>query len=215
MVTTPNSLLKLAIKFVSQHLELVESLVGFPEIVGELIFREAESSGKFNYHDDEYHDCLRRLVLFTEAYGEVVLAKLSLTRRWSSLQLYKCHLQIFLDLTELELARCGLEDADDLLPHIGQHLTKLKHLSLKQNKLTDKGLVRLTTPYRVMGVGPEKLALLNLSDNQEITGTGVLKYLCAFLDLSEINITGTSIKRSEALLKMWKFDIRRGKQYHS
>ncbi|XP_021351073.1 leucine-rich repeat-containing protein 42-like isoform X2 [Mizuhopecten yessoensis] len=209
-VTTPISLLKLVIHYVSQHLELVESLVGFPEIVGELIFRAAETSCKFYYQDDEYHDCLQRLKLFTQAYGEVVLSKLSMSGRWSSLELYKDHIQIFRHLTELELAECGLGDDDELLPHIGQHLPQLKCLSLRHNKLTDKGLVKLTTPYRVMGAGPRKLALLNLSDNQEITGTGVLKYLSAFQDLSEINITGTSVKRNEALLKTWKFDIKKG-----
>ncbi|XP_069127732.1 uncharacterized protein [Argopecten irradians] len=207
MMTTPNSLLNLVIQYVSQHLELVESFEGFPEIVGELIFRAAESNSKFDYHGDEYHECLRRLVLFTDAYGEVVLSKLSLTRRWSSLHLYKCHLQLFRDLTALELAECGLDDNDELLPHIGQHLHKLKCLSLQQNKLTDNGLVRMTTPYRVMGVGPGELESINISDNQEITGSGVLKYLSAFQDLVEINITGTS--RNESLLKLWQFDIKK------
>ncbi|XP_060074401.1 leucine-rich repeat-containing protein 42-like [Ylistrum balloti] len=210
VATTPNSLFKLAVHYIAQHLELVESFMGFPEIVGELIFRAAEHSCRFDYEEDEYHKCLRRLILFTEAYGEVVLSKLSLSGRWSSFQLYKSHIEIFRDLTELELAECGLEDEDDVLPHIGQYLLKLTYLSLRQNKLTDKGLMRLTTPYRVMGTGPGKLVQLNISDNQDITASGIKKYMSGFRELNEINITGTSVKRTEALLKIWKFEVRKG-----
>lgn len=121
-VINPTSLLKLCINYVAKHLELVESLVDFPEIIGELIFRAAESNCRFHFHGDEYHDCLNRLKLFTEAYRDTILSKLSLSGRRSSFRLYKDHIQIFTGLTELELFDCGLVDDDELLPHIGQNL---------------------------------------------------------------------------------------------
>ena len=112
---TAPSLLKITITFVSDNLHLVESLVGFPELVGELLFEAASSRNKFKE--------IKSMNLFSEAYGTCVLSEVRIGS------------QTFLDkilgsfhglhlLVKLDLSGCQIGDNHEMLKVIGQEFTR-------------------------------------------------------------------------------------------
>ena len=72
---SPLPLYQLCLEFVARNIELVESLKGFPAIVGQQLFEKVHKCGGFI--DSKMHS----LRLFFEAYGELVLKNLSLSAK--------------------------------------------------------------------------------------------------------------------------------------
>lgn len=83
---TEGSLLKICFKYVGRNLEILDSLIGLPEIIGKELFNFMINDCVLflqcvplidEYNHKENHK-LRCLALFSEAFGEVVLQSLSL-----------------------------------------------------------------------------------------------------------------------------------------
>lgn len=72
------SLFSLVLDFISDNIDHVDSLIGFPEQIAERLFSAAEARQKFT----EPGTGLRALRKFTEAYGRLVLCSLCLRDRW-------------------------------------------------------------------------------------------------------------------------------------
>ena len=90
----------------------MESLVGFPDIIGEQLFKHAYSSGL-----DQSQQTLK---LFCDAYGDLVLRSLSLAGQHLFANNYMEYLQCFIMLSELDLSYCRLGDEHELLTQVGE-----------------------------------------------------------------------------------------------
>jgi hypothetical protein len=72
-----SSLFSICIEFVAENISIVESLVGFPDIVGVEIFKSVSKQSHLqNYKTDRVHSILQ---LFTNSYQDAVLSALNLT----------------------------------------------------------------------------------------------------------------------------------------
>lgn len=71
------SLFSLVLGFISDNVDHIDSLIGFPEQIAEKLFSAAEARHKFT----EPGAGLRALQKFTEAYGRLVLCSLCLRNR--------------------------------------------------------------------------------------------------------------------------------------
>jgi len=180
----PYSLFLICLDYVAKNVSMVESLAGFPEIVGEQLFHKVQESNGF-------HFCSKNLKLFCEAYGGLVLSQLSLTSEHIVTSNYLENLQLFVFLTELDVSHCHLGDSHDLLAFIS-HLQNLELLSLKDNCFSDTGVKKLTLPRRLLNDGLEKLSVLDLSLNPKISDDSI-KYMVKMNSLTALNLSGTGI----------------------
>ncbi|XP_056322681.1 leucine-rich repeat-containing protein 42 [Danio aesculapii] len=188
------SLFDISLQFIADHVEHVDSLVGFPEQMADKLFSSAEERGKFN----ELRTAPRALQLFCEAYGELVLKSLCLRNRYLLISERLEEIRQFQSLECLDLYGCKLGDNHELFKYItSEALTSLVKLFLGANCLSDAGLQRLTAPVRVMKKGLENLQLLDLSDNP-ITEKG-LRYLTCFQTLKKLDISGTKVTMDVSL----------------
>lgn len=79
---TTKSLFDITLLFVADNIQHVDSLVGFPEQIGDRLFAAAEENRAF-LNPEVSHKALK---LFGDAYGDMVLGSLCLRNRW-----VKCH----------------------------------------------------------------------------------------------------------------------------
>uniref|UniRef100_A0A9L0TRN7 Leucine-rich repeat-containing protein 42 n=1 Tax=Equus caballus TaxID=9796 RepID=A0A9L0TRN7_HORSE len=184
------SLFSLVLGFISDNVDHIDSLIGFPEQIAEKLFSAAEARQKFT----EPGAGLRALQKFTEAYGSLVLCSLCLRNRYLVISEKLEEIKSFRELTCLDLSCCKLGDEHELLEHLtNEALSSVTQLHLKDNCLSDAGVRKMTAPVRVMKRGLENLTLLDLSCNPEITDAGI-GYLFSFRKLNCLDISGTGIK---------------------
>uniref|UniRef100_A0A8C4QEY6 Uncharacterized protein n=1 Tax=Eptatretus burgeri TaxID=7764 RepID=A0A8C4QEY6_EPTBU len=140
----PSSLLDLTIGFVASHLQLLDSLRGFPEQLGSRIFSTAVSGGFLDPRDPASPCVLR---VFGEAYGDAVLD--SLKRFFTRIAMLRLLLNMH---------------ASGFLYHVRTPPNaQLQVLSLASNELTDAGMRILTGATRVGLRGLASLHTLNLA----------------------------------------------------
>ncbi|XP_062047366.1 leucine-rich repeat-containing protein 42 isoform X1 [Lepus europaeus] len=189
------SLFNLVLGFISDNVDHVDSLIGFPEQIAEKLFSAAEARQKFT----EPGAGLRALQKFTEAYGSLVLCSLCLRNRYLVISEKLEEIKSFRELTCLDLSCCKLGDDHELLEHLtNEALSSVTQLHLKDNCLSDAGVRKMTAPVRVMKRGLENLTLLDLSCNPEITDAGI-GYLFSFRKLNCLDISGTGLKDVKAV----------------
>ncbi|XP_008580095.1 PREDICTED: leucine-rich repeat-containing protein 42 [Galeopterus variegatus] len=154
------SLFSLVLGFISDNVDHIDSLIGFPEQIAEKLFSAAEARQKFT----EPGAGLRALQKFTEAYGSLVLCSLCLRNRYLVISEKLEEIKSFRELTCLDLSCCKLGDEHELLEHLtNEALSSVTQLHLKDNCLSDAGVRKMTAPVRVMKRGLENLTLLDLS----------------------------------------------------
>lgn len=189
------SLFSLVLDFISDNIDHVDSLIGFPEQIAERLFSAAEARQKFT----EPGTGLRALRKFTEAYGRLVLCSLCLRDRCLVISEKLEEIKSFRELTCLDLSCCKLGDEHELLEHLtNEALSSVTQLHLKNNCLSDAGVRKMTAPVRVMKRGLENLTLLDLSCNPKITDAGI-GYLFCFRKLNCLDISGTGLKDVSAI----------------
>ncbi|XP_069848822.1 leucine-rich repeat-containing protein 42-like [Dipodomys merriami] len=189
------SLFSLVLGFISDNVDHIDSLIGFPEQIAEKLFSAAEARQKFTQPGAG----LRALQKFTEAYGSLVLCSLCLRNRYLVISQKLEEIKSFRELTRLDLSCCKLGDEHELLEHLtNEALSSVTQLHLKDNCLSDAGVRKMTAPVRVMKRGLENLTLLDLSCNPEITDAGI-GYLLSFRKLNCLDISGTGLKDIKAV----------------
>ncbi|NWI19174.1 LRC42 protein, partial [Crypturellus soui] len=198
------SLFSLVLGYISDNVDRVDSLIGFPEQIAEKLFSAAEARQKFT----EPVAGLRALQKFTEAYGNLVLCSLCLRNRYLVISEKLEEIKSFRELTCLDLSCCKLGDEHELLEHLTKEaLSSVKRLLLKDNSLSDAGLRRMTAPVRVLKKGLENLLILDLSCNPKITDVGI-GYLLSFKNLNCLDISGAGLKDVDAVVK--RLQVHRG-----
>lgn len=180
----PQLLFHICLDYVAKNISLVESLDGFPDIVGEELFKKVQEDGGFGSDP-------KNMKLFCEAYGILVLSKLCLSASHILTSNYLEHLQLFVCLTELDVSYCRLGDSHELLSYIA-HLHGLTKLSLKENCLSDTGIRKLTIPQRLLKGGLGNLSILDLSLNPSITDDSI-KHIIKLDSLTALNLSGTKV----------------------
>ncbi|XP_038000264.1 leucine-rich repeat-containing protein 42 [Motacilla alba alba] len=197
------SLFSLVLGYISDNVDHIDSLIGFPEQIAEKLFSAAEARQKFT----EPVTGLRALQKFTEAYGSLVLCSLCLRNRYLVISEKLEEIKSFRELTCLDLSCCKLGDEHELLEHLTKEaLSSVKRLLLKDTCLSDAGLRRMTAPVRVLKKGLDNLLVLDLSCNPKITDVGI-GYLLSFKKLNCLDISGTGLKDVDAVIKRLQTQI--------
>ncbi|KAK6990577.1 leucine-rich repeat-containing protein 42 [Biomphalaria glabrata] len=196
------SLFHLTLKFIGSHLTLVDSLVGFPESIGQQIFHCSSKQEQFSQLGKDLQ-CRRKLKIFFEAYSsEGILDGLSLHGNPLFLNdvIDDC-LWLFDGLVDLDLSFCNLGDNHDALLLLTSR-SRLQSLSLCSNYLTDEGIRKLTIQNR-MFKQKSSLVYLDLSDNK--VSDKCVSHLTCLENLKVVNIfnTGISLKTINTVWSLW------------
>ncbi|XP_038068201.1 leucine-rich repeat-containing protein 42-like [Patiria miniata] len=180
---TPRKLFDMTLDFVAANVVLVDSLVGFPEVVGQQLFEASHRHGNLS---------INALRLFSDAYRDAVLRSINLSGHHLAINQHSNCLAVFPYLTELEVTGCRLGDDHEIISTIA-NCHSLTRLGLASNSLSDVGIQRLTAPLRVMRRGPRKLGILDLAGNNLISDKSAGQYLTVFTSLRGIDLSGCNI----------------------
>lgn len=197
---TTKSLFDLTLLFVADNIHHVDSLVGFPEQIGDRLFVAAEENRVFLNPDVSQ----KALKLFGDAYGDLVLRSLCLRNRFPLLHERIAEIKTFRSLKTLDLFGCRLGDDNELFKHITSTslASSLTQLFIGGNHLSDVGLQRLTAPIRMMKNGLDSLELLDVSYNP--ISELALRYLKCLPKLVRLDASGTNMKLGTGLkATMW------------
>ncbi|XP_068605293.1 leucine-rich repeat-containing protein 42 [Brachionichthys hirsutus] len=199
---TTKSLFDISLLFVADNIHHVDSLVGFPEQIGEKLFATAEENHVFLNVDISP----KALQLFGDAYGEMVLGSLCLRNRFPLLHERMNDIKTFHSLKSLDLFGCRLGDDHEIFPHLTSSSLAccLTYLCIGGNGLSDIGLQRLTAPIRMMKKGLDCLQLLDLSYNP--ISERAVRYLTCLPKLQNLDLSGTGLKLCSKL-KTSMFDL--------
>ncbi|XP_046883659.1 leucine-rich repeat-containing protein 42 isoform X1 [Hypomesus transpacificus] len=198
---TAKTLYDLSLLFIADNIHHVDSLVGFPEQVGDRLFVAAEEKQVFS----DPVTAPRALQVFSDAYGEIVLSSLCLRNRFPLLSEKLEEIKKFSSLKSLDLFGCRLGDNHDIFQHLTSDLLSrsLANLFLGGNSLSDEGLQRLTAPIRMMKRGLNNLQLLGLSYNP--VSERAIGYLACLPKLQGLDLSGTNVKLSTSVKKkLWE-----------
>lgn len=192
-------LFDMCLNFIALHLNLVDSLVGFPSIVGEDLFKECVKCSKFNSEN-------RNLSLFADAYPEYLIKSINLSAKpsiFTSLVpiIEKCFIK------QLDISNCNLnmlltENNLNLSEILKNSAEFLEYLNLSSNQLNETFIQKFTLPQRVHLIDFQKLNEINLSKNLELnSGTIFQRYFLKFKNLSKISISCSKASKSDANFK--------------
>ena len=112
-----SSLRHICLRFVAANIEYVESLVGFPEVVGRALFSEVEKFGHLHLDNPA---CSVTMQLFLDAYGAAILEHLTLRHAHLLIDQHFDLWQRFTHLRVLDLRGCHVGDGHDILSFVGQ-----------------------------------------------------------------------------------------------
>ena len=112
-----SSLRTICIRFIAVNIEHVDSLVGFPELVGKALFLEVEKGSHLYLHKPQ---CGVIMQLFLDAYHAAVLEHLTLRSAHLLINQHLDFWQRFTHLRILDLGGCCLGDEHDMLSFVGQ-----------------------------------------------------------------------------------------------
>ncbi|XP_028987742.1 leucine-rich repeat-containing protein 42 [Betta splendens] len=198
---TSKSLFDITLLFVADNIHHVDSLVGFPEQIGDRLFAAVEESRVFLNADISP----KALQLFSDAYGQMVLGSLCLRNRFPLLHERISEIKTFHSLKSLDLFGCRLGDDHVIFQHLTSSslASSLIQLFIGGNSLSDAGLQRLTAPLRVMRKGLDSLQILDVSYNP--ISEGALRYLNCLPKLDKLDVSGTNLKLGTGLkTTIWK-----------
>ncbi|XP_071347941.1 leucine-rich repeat-containing protein 42 isoform X1 [Trachinotus anak] len=193
---TAKSLFDITLLFVADNIHHVDSLVGFPEQIGDRLFAAAEENRVFSNTDVSP----KALQLFSDAYGQMVLGSLCLRHRFPLLHERMDEIKTFHSLKSLDLFGCRLGDDHEIFQHLtSSSLASLIQLFIGGNSMTDAGLQRLTAPIRMMRKGLDCLQFLDVSYNP--ISERALRYLTCLPKLEKLDVSRTSLKLGAGLKK--------------
>ncbi|XP_070701532.1 leucine-rich repeat-containing protein 42 isoform X2 [Pempheris klunzingeri] len=191
---TTKSLFDITLSFVADNIHHVDSLVGFPEQIGDRLFAAVEENRIFLNADIS----AKALQLFSDAYGGMVLGSLCLRNRFPLLHERMDEIKTFHSLKSLDLFGCRLGDDHEIFLHLtSSSLASLIQLFIGGNSLSDVGLQRLTAPIRMMKKGLDCLQFLDVSYNP--VSERALRYLTCLPKLEKLDASGTSFRLGTGL----------------
>uniref|UniRef100_A0A8C6UJG5 Leucine rich repeat containing 42 n=1 Tax=Neogobius melanostomus TaxID=47308 RepID=A0A8C6UJG5_9GOBI len=191
---TCKSLFDITLLFVADNIQHVDSLVGFPEQIGDRLFAAVEENRTFLNPDVSS----KALQLFSDAYGDLMLSSLCLRNRFPLLHEKINEIKTFHGLKRLDMFGCRLGDDHEIFQHLTSGLMEsLEQLFIGANNISDMGLQRLTAPVRMMKKGLDCLSSLDVSNNP-ITERA-FRYLMCLPKLEKLDVSGTGMKLGPGL----------------
>lgn len=186
---TSKSLFDITLMFVADNIHHVDSLVGFPEQVGDRLFAAVEENRIF-FNPDVSPKAMQ---LFSDAYGELVLRSLCLRNRFPLFHEKINEIKTFHGLRSLDLFGCRLGDDHEIFQHLtSSMMANLELLFIGGNSLTDVGMQRLTAPIRMLKKGLDCLRSLDISYNS--ISERAFRYLMCLPKLEKLDVSGTGMK---------------------
>ncbi|GFO39094.1 leucine rich repeat containing 42 [Plakobranchus ocellatus] len=196
----PEPLFVQCLNFICENLKCLDSLIGFPESIGQKIFSAAfycqhHPSHKGTLSKTKAGDDFRNtLQVFFLAYGSCGILQ-SLSVRDDPLFLSDtiddCW-WLYQFVSHLDLAFCGLGDNHDILPLLLGSTNHLQTLILKGNSLSDEGVRKLTLKQRMFIGKASTLEVLDLSENVGVTVKS-LRFSKCLINLVVLNASLTGI----------------------
>ncbi|XP_072296829.1 leucine-rich repeat-containing protein 42 [Eucyclogobius newberryi] len=191
---TSKSLFDLALLFVADNIQHVDSLVDFPEQIGDRLFAAVEENRIFSNPDVSP----KAMQLFNDAYGGLVLRSLCLRNRFPLFHEKMNEVKTFHGLKALDLFGCRLGDDHEIFQHLTSGLmTSLEQLCIGGNSISDMGVQRLTAPVRMMKKGLDSLKSLDISYNP--VTERAFRYLMCLPKLEKLDASGTGMKLGPGL----------------
>lgn len=188
------SLFDITLLFVADNIQHVDSLVGFPEQIGDRLFAAVEENRTFLNPDVS----TKALQLFSDAYGDLVLSSVCLRNRFPLFHEKISDIKTFNGLKILDVFGCRLGDDHEIFQHLTSGLmTSLEQLFIGANNISDVGLQRLTAPVRMMKRGLDSLSSLDVSYNP-ITERA-FRYLMCLPKLEKLDVSGTGMRLGPGL----------------
>uniref|UniRef100_A0A673H5T0 Leucine rich repeat containing 42 n=1 Tax=Sinocyclocheilus rhinocerous TaxID=307959 RepID=A0A673H5T0_9TELE len=182
---TVKSLFDISLQFIADHIEHVDSLVGFPEQMADKLFSADEERHKFT----EPQTAPRALQqVFCEVYGELVLRSLCLRNRYLLISERLEEIRQFQSLECLDLYGCRLGDNHEVFKYITSEA-----LCISLHKYFQVRCFLSITMLNVLFMLIYTLVLwfIFLTENP-ITEKG-LGYLTCFKTLQKLDISGTNV----------------------
>lgn len=214
------SLFNMCLKFMTINIDLIDSLVGMPEIIGEQLFSYMIKEKIFNFEISKDGSLsandlfkVRKLAVFGEAYNDLILKSLTLDGvplNFNFMPLI-CNFQF---IVELDLS--GRKLPSELFSIVATFAC-LEKLILQDTKLTDECVTKLTLPYRIYKENPQSLEIVDIKNNKNVSN-GSLELLLNFKNLKLLNLTGTSVSLNFELvyeLKQFGWQISRDEPTYS
>lgn len=207
------SLLKMCFKYVSLNINILDSLIGLPEIIGKELLAFMLSNNVLNLKlvpisdaDENETAKLRCLMTFDEAFGPCILSSLSFKTLSKPIPFVSRMLLCFQHLKELDLSGNLLNDETISAFY---HLQKLEVLVLVDCGLSDFSIKKMTLPYRLYNISDHALKHLDIEGNKELTWNSITS-IFVFKNLNILNVSGTRVKEKDLPLKQitdMKFEI--------
>lgn len=187
------SLFNMCLKFIARHIDMVESLHGFPEIVAERLFEQCVQQSIFCLSPTNNTKQIDlNLKLFANVYTDVFITGLNLSNRTPKQVNFLLPYVAASNLVELNLSNCRLNDLfggeSTLMDVLKNSAHSLRLLDLSCNDLDDGFLRKFTLPCRLNHVNMIKLEYVNLSANLRLD-VNVLKYFSKFSCLNEVMLS--------------------------
>ena len=190
-------LFDMCLRFIAENIENVDSLVGFPSQIGELLFNECIRINKFDSHLNKSNKTTKsNLNLFADAYPDMLIESINLSNinKFEFLNFQSILSQCLiknLDISNVKLNEIFQNDELTLCDLLKSSSTSLIYLNLSNNDLDEDFLKKFTLPQRLNYVNFEKLTTIDLSSNNRIQFSQNLikKYFNKFDSLNEIIIT--------------------------
>uniref|UniRef100_A0A3P9P5W1 Leucine rich repeat containing 42 n=1 Tax=Poecilia reticulata TaxID=8081 RepID=A0A3P9P5W1_POERE len=175
---TTKSLFDITLLFVTDNIQHVDSLVGFPEQIGDRLFVAAEENRVFLNPDISQ----KALKLFSDAYGDLVLGSLCLRNRFPLLHERLTEIKTFHSLKSLDLFGCRLGDDHELFHH-------LTSASLANRKDERTGLPGTPGCF---------LSVISMESGNPLSEMA-LRYLTCLPKLVKLDASGTNMKLGTGL----------------
>ncbi|RDD40217.1 Leucine-rich repeat-containing protein 42 [Trichoplax sp. H2] len=210
----PLRLFETCLDYIAANVRHVQSFQGFPELIAEEIFHRwlANTSPSWPKANP--------IQKMTEAYKSLILRCLCLKNCRILIDTYTPSFWLhFQFIEELDISHCKLGDDHQMLTYISQlkrqvqqqaaetqscfieilyqsldchQQLALTHLSLKDNYISDAGIMKWTIGRRFSSENFQDLVCLDLSCNLRVTDH-CIRYLLAIKSLCDLNISNTSI----------------------
>jgi hypothetical protein len=206
-------LFDMCMSFIADNLNLVESLIGFPSLIGELIFEASLKLDKFNSNILSEETVKLFLRLFAEAYPDEFCSSLNLSNRGEAMLTFLQPIISISSVKFLNLSNCHLKKLNDKV-NLSQLLESssgsLQFLDISKNDLDVEFLRLFTLKHRLKLTNFTKLESINLAYNAQLNISN-LEFLCTLTKYPNLNEITISSNQSDIIdktsLKKYCFDL--------
>lgn len=183
---TPEPLFKICLDYVGRNVDMIESLINFPEIVGEQILQNCVQCG---YFSENTTTSVNIINLFVGAYGQQFMQSFQCMNLQLVNEYCECLEILCLPVTHLDFHGCRLGNNNDILRAVVD-MENLKVLNLSCNDLSEDGFRQLLARFKMYKRGFQALESLDISEN--LVNIKTLKTLLSLPKLKNLRISLTS-----------------------